>query len=76
MKVILKSLSGKSLVVDVSPTDTFVDLQAHTLQKAGCLLNLQHFKYKGREIKAENNVMKYFQGGTFSICFGRSTCWV
>ncbi|XP_069686218.1 uncharacterized protein [Periplaneta americana] len=62
MKVILKSSLGKSLVVDVSPNDTFVDLQARTFQKTGCLLNLENFKLKGREIKAENNVMKYFQG--------------
>ncbi|KDR07210.1 hypothetical protein L798_03420 [Zootermopsis nevadensis] len=63
MKVMLKSLSGKSLVVDVSPTDTFMDLQARTLQKTGCLLDLHHFKYKGKEIKADNNVMKFLQDG-------------
>jgi hypothetical protein len=69
MKVMLKSLSGKSLLVDVSPTDTFADLQVRTLQKTGCLLNLHHFKYKGKEIKAENNVMKCFQDGMLIIYF-------
>jgi hypothetical protein len=67
MKVMLRSSSGKSLVLDVSPTDTFVDLQARTLRETGCLLDLQHFKYKGKEIKAENNVMKCFQDGMLII---------
>jgi hypothetical protein len=38
MKVLFNSLSGKSLSLDVLPTDTFVDLQSRALQKAGCLV--------------------------------------
>jgi hypothetical protein len=69
MKVVLNSLSGKSLSLDVLPTDTFVDLQARTLQKAGFLLDLQHFKFRDWKIKAETNVKKYFKAGMFIICF-------
>jgi hypothetical protein len=69
MKFLLKSFSGKSVSLDVSSTDTFADLQARALQKAGCLLDLQHFKYKDWKIKVETNVMKYFQSGRFIICF-------
>jgi hypothetical protein len=69
MKVLLNSLSGKSLSLDVLPSDTFEDLQARFCQKTGYLLDLQHFKFKDWKIKAQTNVMKYFQAGMFIICF-------
>jgi hypothetical protein len=69
MKVLLNSMSGKSLSLDVLPSDTFEDLQARFCQKTGCLLDLQHFKFKDWKIKAQTSVMKYFQAGMFIICF-------
>jgi hypothetical protein len=44
MKVVLNNLPGKSLVLDLAPTDTFGELQAHTLQRG------DHFRYKGKKI--------------------------
>jgi hypothetical protein len=67
MKAVLNNLPDKSLVLDMSSTATYGKLQACTLQRGDCFLYYQHFKYKSKEVKAEDNVMNYFKGGTFIL---------
>jgi hypothetical protein len=48
-------------------TYSFGELQAHPPQRGDCLNHHLCITHKGKEIKAEYNVMKYFRDGTFNM---------
>jgi hypothetical protein len=48
-------------------TYSFGELQAHPPLRGDYLNHHLCIKHKGKEIKAEYNVMKYFRDGTFNM---------
>lgn len=69
MKVVLKSVSGESITVQVHPQDTIGDLKSRIQNQMGIPFDFNQLKIQGKPLTDDTLVVEYFSLGEY-VWFG------